>query len=569
MEKDKLEEPLETPTQSDREVETIKPTEMTILFSDIKGSTAYAEQEGDIKYMAMISRHNGLLFPVIELEGGCVIKKIGDAILAKFDDAANGIRAAVGMQRALAKDRQGREEIEQIRIRIGLHQGPGIITDDDVFGDVVNAASRIQHQAEPGQILISHRMVEAAQSAGFGCANLGRAEIRGKDEPIDLYAVAWSESATQQLIAELTSRYEKLLKESRKQHTELDEQYETATDQWRAERRNLVAQIEHLEEAVERARAGAKEQLSQDLQSEMRFQLDEATRAREQLEHDLSIAQQKFEAERNNLKAQIAGMQATVVEAMERSNNPARFAMVVREQVEIRLAEARQDWQLQWEGERKRLTTELERLKNAGARSEERKEAARRAILAKLGKGPAGSASPAGKPAAHWESEFEDAKIQWHTEREQLKLKIRKLETDLQRSTDVVRAEIFQELHAQYEPQIAEVNRDRQRLEQEIQSLTSELASERQRLNFRVAQLEQAIPEAQEAGRKQAAAEVRNHLEEKLEEAVRLNVRLERKHQDALEDLEREGRRARKQIAALEEKLKEAKQTAFKSRNPS
>src|SRR5262249_23393085 len=230
------------------------------------------------------------------------------------EDTASGIRAAVGMQRALAKDREVCEESDQIRIRIGLHQGPGMLKDNDVFGDVVNAASRIQHQAEPEQILITHKMLDAAQAAGFECARMGRAEIKGKNEPIELYAVAWSESATTQLIEEVTSRYEKRLKDFKKQHTELDEEYETARDQWRTERRNLTARIEQLEESVGRARQHAKDQVSADLQSELRFQLEDAVRARQQLEHDLAIAYQRFEAERNNLKAQIAGMQATVLE---------------------------------------------------------------------------------------------------------------------------------------------------------------------------------------------------------------------------------------------------------------
>src|SRR5215467_9814478 len=141
MEKDALGEQLEVSAPLEVDSETITPTEMTILFSDIKGSTAYAEKKGDIEYMSMISRHNGLLFPVIAAEGGSVIKTIGDAILAKFEDAASGIRAAVGMQRVLAKDREVCEESDQIRIRIGLHQGPGMLKDNDVFGDVVNAAS--------------------------------------------------------------------------------------------------------------------------------------------------------------------------------------------------------------------------------------------------------------------------------------------------------------------------------------------------------------------------------------------------------------------------------------------
>jgi chromosome segregation ATPase len=124
-------------------------------------------------------------------------------------------------------------------------------------------------------------------------------------------------------------------------------------------------------------------------------------------------------------------------------------------------------------------------------------------------------------------------------------------------------------LRAQFEPQIAQGNRERQRLENEIQSLTSDLASERQRLNFRIEQLEQAIPQAQEAGRKQAAAEIRNDLEEKLEEATRLRARFERKHQDALQELEEERRRAKKESAVLEEQLKEARATAYKARTRS
>src|SRR5204862_797608 len=166
MDKDKLQELLEARAQAEQELEKLR-TPMTILFSDIKGSTAYAEKKGDLAYMEMINRHNGVLFPVIEAEGGRVVKTIGDAILAQFDNPVGAVKAAAGMQRVLAKDREGREEIDQIRIRIGLHYGMGLIKDNDVFGDVVNAASRVQHQAETEQILITDVLLESARAAGF------------------------------------------------------------------------------------------------------------------------------------------------------------------------------------------------------------------------------------------------------------------------------------------------------------------------------------------------------------------------------------------------------------------
>ena len=117
MEKDKLSELLEARAQAEQELEKLR-TPMTILFSDIKGSTAYAEKKGDLAYMEMINRHNGVLFPVIEGEGGRVVKTIGDAILAQFDNPVAAVKAAAGMQRVLAKDREGKEEIDQIMARI-------------------------------------------------------------------------------------------------------------------------------------------------------------------------------------------------------------------------------------------------------------------------------------------------------------------------------------------------------------------------------------------------------------------------------------------------------------------
>ena len=124
-------------------------------------------------------------------------------------------------------------------------------------------------------------------------------------------------------------------------------------------------------------------------------------------------------------------------------------------------------------------------------------------------------------------------------------------------------------MHGQYEPQLAEANRDRSRLEGELQSLTRDLATERQRAKTRIRQLEKAIPEAQEAARKQAIAEIQDRYDAKFEEANRLRSRIERKHQDAEEEWESERRRLKKQMVALEDQLKEAKENAFKAQKSS
>src|SRR3954464_12213335 len=166
METDKVKKLLSDQDDAgDQQSESVR-TPVTVLFSDIKGSTAYFEKFGDDQGLAMVQRHNGLLFPVIEGSGGRVVKTIGDAIMAVFADPRGALQGAIGMQRVLESDRISRPGEEQIHIKVGLHTGPCIVKDKDVYGDVVNVASRVQNQTEPDQILITEDLLEAAKRIG-------------------------------------------------------------------------------------------------------------------------------------------------------------------------------------------------------------------------------------------------------------------------------------------------------------------------------------------------------------------------------------------------------------------
>jgi class 3 adenylate cyclase len=555
---EKIQALLQARASAEEELERMR-SPVTILFSDIKGSTSYFEKNGDHEGLVMVQRHNGLLIPIIEDQGGVVVKTIGDGIMARFEDPVGAVHAAVGMQRALDSDRAGRDFEDQIHVRIGLHTGRGLIKDDDVFGDVVNAASRVQHEAQPDQILITELLLDAARTAGFQCAKLhDNAEMRGKDDRFDLYAVAWSESNRELLIEEVEAQFEGRLKEAKRQQEVTEEDFEAARTQWRSERRRFLAEIEELENSIESAAEAAQSQVSEDLHSEIRFQLELARRAREQAEQDLIKAQAGWEHERRQLRQQISTMQSSAIEALERSNNPARLALAVREQVDARMNEARNEWQSQWESERRRLHAEIERLRNSSGqtRRDDKREAARRALLQKLGKLPAG---PAEKSAAELQREFDDAKIDWETRRDQLLAKVKALEAAVDRSSDAVRSEVFQELRDQYKPKIEELRVERQRLERELTTLQTEHSEERQRLGARILELEGAIPDAQEATRKQVAAELQIDFDARVEELSRAKSRSDRRFQDESEEWEAQLRRARKQVADLEEQLKDAK----------
>jgi hypothetical protein len=247
---------------------------------------------------------------------------------------------------------------------------------------------------------------------------------------------------------------------------------------------------------------------------------------------------------------------------MEKANNPTRMGILVREQVEARLARAKKEWEQEWRGERRRLNAEIERLKKTSGMSEERRKEARLAVLEKLGKLPPGSAL---RTPDQLRREYEQSRRQWDSERDQLLLQIKHLENEVAGEKESMRSEILQELQAQFEPKFAEVIHDRRRLTFEVQIVSAELHDERERLSARIAELERAVMEAEGAARAQSTAEIRSQFEPKLDEAKRLRTRAERKLQDTTEELEDERRRAKRQIVQLEEQVKEAKEAAFKA----
>jgi class 3 adenylate cyclase len=166
--------------------------EVTLLFTDIQGSTAYFERWGDLGGRQMVQRHNDLLFPLITQHQGTVLKTIGDAIMASFAEPATAVQAAMAMQRALRDYNRDREAAEQIHIRIGLNSGRALVEPRDIFGDVVNAAARVEACALPDQILISEATYRRLP-ATIPSRLLGTQEVRGKAAPIQLYEVLWDD----------------------------------------------------------------------------------------------------------------------------------------------------------------------------------------------------------------------------------------------------------------------------------------------------------------------------------------------------------------------------------------
>jgi class 3 adenylate cyclase len=167
---------------------------VTVMFTDIKGSTEYFEHFGDIAGLAMVHECNDLLRTAIEHHGGRVVKTIGDAVMAAFDDCNESVRAAIAMQHRLREKNATRKKEDEMQVRIGLHYGTGIVKSNDVFGDVVNVASRVESIADARQIIISDSLRERIAPSEFDVVLLGRFRLKGKKEDRDLYQVRWTDT---------------------------------------------------------------------------------------------------------------------------------------------------------------------------------------------------------------------------------------------------------------------------------------------------------------------------------------------------------------------------------------
>ena len=135
--------------------------EVAVLFTDIRGSSIFFKIHGDIAGRLMMQRHYDMLFPLIEGHQGTVVKTVGDSIMATFYDPFCAVAAAVAMQRELFEYNARQSADDPIRIRIGINFGTGIIEENDVFGDVVNMASKLVSMGESEQIVVSESVRDA------------------------------------------------------------------------------------------------------------------------------------------------------------------------------------------------------------------------------------------------------------------------------------------------------------------------------------------------------------------------------------------------------------------------
>lgn len=153
-----------------------------IMFTDIVGYTAQMGKD-EQRAFEFLRKNREIHKPFIEEFNGRLIKELGDGILAVFPTVSDAVLAAIRIQ-------QGCKAVNAFQLRIGIHQGEVVIEDNDVFGDAVNIASRIQTSATPGSIHVSevvHHNV--SNKTGIETEFVKTETLKNVKDPVRIYRV--------------------------------------------------------------------------------------------------------------------------------------------------------------------------------------------------------------------------------------------------------------------------------------------------------------------------------------------------------------------------------------------
>ena len=161
-----------------------------IMVLDAVGYSRLMERDESGTLAILTEHRSARLEPALGRHGGRLVKLIGDGALAEFASVVDALNAAIEFQRAMTRANLDRPDDERISFRIGIHVGDVIIDGDDLYGDGVNVASRLEGQAQPGGILISGNARDAVLNrASAEFLDLGRLTLKNIQRPVQAFQV--------------------------------------------------------------------------------------------------------------------------------------------------------------------------------------------------------------------------------------------------------------------------------------------------------------------------------------------------------------------------------------------
>ena len=177
-----------------------------ILVADVVGYSRLMAADEAGTHARLKALRKDLIEPKIAEHRGRMVKLTGDGALVEFQSVLDAVACAVEVQRGMAERNAKIAPDDQISFRVGVNLGDVIFDDDDIYGDGVNVAARLEGLAEPGGVCISGKVHEEVKNKlGFGYQDLGPQTVKNIPEPVRAYRVLTEPGAIGAVVGQLTA----------------------------------------------------------------------------------------------------------------------------------------------------------------------------------------------------------------------------------------------------------------------------------------------------------------------------------------------------------------------------
>ena len=161
-----------------------------ILAADVAGYSRLMEADEEGTHERLRAHLRELIEPKIAEHRGRIVKNTGDGFLAEFASVVDAVRCAMEVQRGMAERNAAIPPEKRIEFRIGINLGDVIAEGEDIFGDGVNVAARLEGLAEPGGLLVSNTVHDHARDRlPFAFEDLGEHQVKNIARPMRVYGV--------------------------------------------------------------------------------------------------------------------------------------------------------------------------------------------------------------------------------------------------------------------------------------------------------------------------------------------------------------------------------------------
>ena len=159
------------------------------MFTDIFQYSRLMSRD-EQKAIRILSDHDTITERVISTFHGRILKRMGDAVFAEFGSSVDALQCAIKIQEELGEYNRGKDDNERILVRIGLHEGDVIVRGDDLFGEGVNVAARLEPLADPGGICVSESLYRSVQNTTrIEAMKVGDVELKNILQKYTIYKI--------------------------------------------------------------------------------------------------------------------------------------------------------------------------------------------------------------------------------------------------------------------------------------------------------------------------------------------------------------------------------------------